>query len=427
MKIGIQPSVKATVKNTLSATLKNWLPLLQANIRQLEVMINEQKYDNPFIEVESGFEEKNEKIKKNIFEKSYRQHSSQEHIEKLTISSESLHDKLFAQIDKPLFPTPISQKIAHEIIFNLDEQGYFEGNNQEIADKLGVDAIQVEKIRTRFAQIEPSGIGALDYKESFKFQIEQMDLDAHIYELCMDMVEHLKDIYKFKKRPFYDEALKVIKKLKNPPAIDYFEQDIAVTPDLLISWDKDPQTGEYHISLELNGSYYPKISIGAEKFKNDSFVKQKIKEANNLINALEMRKSTLLKVGNIILERQYDFFRGGDIRPMKLKDIADELEYNQSTISRAISDKYIACDRGMIRIKDFFTTSLDSDTDVSNAAIKEFISNLIKNENKDKPLSDAKLLDMIQEKFGINIVRRTITKYRKQLNIGSSSERKRYL
>ena len=140
-----------------------------------------------------------------------------------------------------------------------------------------------------------------------------------------------------------------------------------------------------------------------------------------------MRKSTLLKVGVLILERQYDFFCGETIKPMKLKDIADQLGYNQSTISRAIADKYISCDRGMIKIKDFFTTSLDSDTEVSNSAIKEYINELIKKEDKEKPLSDAKLLQAVEDKFSIKIVRRTITKYRKQLNLGSSSERKRYL
>ena len=114
---------------------------------------------------------------------------------------------------------------------------------------------------------------------------------------------------------------------------------------------------------------------------------------------------------------------GKEIKPMKLKDLAEEFGHAQSTISRAISNKYLECNRGIFPIKNFFTTAIDGDT--SNASIKQFISDLIKQESKTKPLSDLKILELIEERFSIKMVRRTITKYRKQLNIASSSERKR--
>ena len=136
-----------------------------------------------------------------------------------------------------------------------------------------------------------------------------------------------------------------------------------------------------------------------------------------------MRRATLYKVGLMIVEYQYDFFTGGDIKPLTLKVLADEFGHNPSTISRAIAGKYIACDRGVFAMKDFFTTAIDED--ISNAAIKEFVVELIKNEPKEKPLSDMKILELIQEKFHVKMVRRTIAKYRKQLNIAGSSERKK--
>ena len=141
-----------------------------------------------------------------------------------------------------------------------------------------------------------------------------------------------------------------------------------------------------------------------------------------------MRKATLKKIGLMIVEYQYDYFSGGDIKPMKLKNIAEDLGYNPSTISRAIANKYLECPRGTIALKSFFTASLGADGDgeeVSNAAIKDFISHVIKNENAQKPLSDLKILELAQKEFSVSMVRRTITKYRKALNIGSSSERKR--
>jgi RNA polymerase sigma-54 factor len=108
---------------------------------------------------------------------------------------------------------------------------------------------------------------------------------------------------------------------------------------------------------------------------------------------------------------------------MKLKDLADELERNPSTISRAIANKYLACNRGVIPMKNFFSAAIDEE--ISNATIKSYLQDLIHNEPNDKPLSDAKLLALIEEKFGVKMVRRTITKYRKQLNIAGSSERKK--
>lgn len=142
-----------------------------------------------------------------------------------------------------------------------------------------------------------------------------------------------------------------------------------------------------------------------------------------MIDALNMRKSTIKKIGLMLLEYQYDFFIGGDIKPLKLKDIALELGHNPSTISRAISNKYLECNRGIYPLKNFFSAAITDDT--SNTSIKDFILECIKCENKKSPLSDVKILELVEYKYKIKMVRRTITKYRKQLNIASSGERKR--
>ena len=178
------------------------------------------------------------------------------------------------------------------------------------------------------------------------------------------------------------------------------------------------------ISVQINDDYYPEISIDTEGLdEKEAFVSSRIKEASELIDALEMRKATLYKIGLMIVEYQYDYFLGGDIKPMKLKDLADELGRNPSTISRAIANKYLSSPRGTVALKNFFATGFDEET--SNAAIKEFLLELIKNEDHKKPLSDLKIQELIQAKFNIQIVRRTITKYRKILNIGNSSQRKK--
>ena len=126
----------------------------------------------------------------------------------------------------------------------------------------------------------------------------------------------------------------------------------------------------------------------------------------------------------MIIEYQYDYFFGGAIKPMKLKDIAADLGRSASTISRAIANKYLQSPRGTEPLKSFFATEV-GDEEVSNAALKDFVRELVKGENHAKPLSDEVILLAIKEKFGIELVRRTITKYRKALNIAGSSERKK--
>lgn len=225
--------------------------------------------------------------------------------------------------------------------------------------------------------------------------------------------------------------MKTIKTFKNPPAIEFGARESEVIPDIFIferTKSDSLKNTAYELEVSINDSYYPKILI-EENIKSTKdkagaeFLKTKLKEAKDLVDALDMRKATILKIAIALRENQYDFFMGGEIRPMKLKDIAQDLGYAPSTISRAIANKYLECDRGIFPIKSFFTAAIDGDT--SNASIKDFILNLVKNEDRKKPLSDLKILKMVEEKFELKMVRRTITKYRQQLDIASSNERKR--
>lgn len=405
------------LKNKLSNTLRNWLPILHSSLSDLGEAMAPFVESNPLIEIKSGFEESFEaKIPKKI-QLGYIQNSHSEAIEALTVSQKSLYDVLEEQLDGSLFPTPLSQLVARHVAENLDEGGYYEGETEAFCREHSISFEQFEKIRLRFIHIEPVGIGARNVSESFAFQLESAQISDDAYTLASEMIVHLEDIGRYRKHPLFDDAMRVIGSFKNPPAIDFCEDSAHVVPDLIIH--NDPEEG---IEVKLNDRYYPTISIDSEYGIDHQFVREKIKEARSLVDALEMRKATLYKVGLMIVEYQYDFFTGGAIRPLTLKTLADEFGHNPSTISRAIANKYIACDRGVYPMKDFFTTAIDED--VSNAAIKEYVSELVKNESHKKPLSDMKLLEMVQAKFSITMVRRTIAKYRKQLGIAGSSERK---
>lgn len=400
-------------KIKLNQTLRSWLPILQSGLDELKETLEPFIKDNPFATIEHKNLEKSEK-KRNFFEQ-VSKNSVSESIEALSIYKESLYEKLVSQINPPLFPTQKSQDIAYKIIECLDDEGYFSYDDEIFA---GFNEGEVERVRARFAYLEPCGVGAKDLKESFLFQLSETEASNEIIECAKKIILNFENIEKLRKLKFYDDALKIIKKFKNPPAIEYLEEASQKVPDIFVL---STSSG---ISVQINDDYYPEISIDTEGLdEKEAFVSSRIKEASELIDALEMRKATLYKIGLMIVEYQYDYFLGGDIKPMKLKDLADELGRNPSTISRAIANKYLSSPRGTVALKNFFATGFDEET--SNAAIKEFLLELIKNEDHKKPLSDLKIQELIQAKFNIQIVRRTITKYRKILNIGSSSQRKK--
>ncbi|MDY3113044.1 MAG: RNA polymerase factor sigma-54 [Helicobacter sp.] len=433
MKLRTQAT--ASLKTKLSSTLKSWLPILQSGMHELEETLNSFNKENPYFEVKSKImqdfstqDSKHKKKSKEALRGAKGSAFEGDSLEQFCISCDSLEVVLFNQIEPPLFPTKSSQEIAKKIIENLDADGYFDGDCERIAQEcseiLGVNITeaQVDGIRKRFAHLEPSGIGALNVVESFFFQLENLDVPSDIYGLVVEILEDLESHIKFQKNPLYPKAMRVIQSFKNPPAIDYFQKEEEIIPDILVLEDKNS------INVHINEKYYPSIEILKPDKKSttkesEEFLKSKIKEARDLVDALEMRKATLYKIGLMIVEYQYDFFKGGEIKPMKLKDLADEFGHSPSTISRAISNKYLECSRGIIALKNFFTTAIDLDT--SNATIKDFVATLIKNENKQKPLSDSKILKLAVEKFKVNMVRRTIAKYRAQLNIASSGERKK--
>lgn len=408
-----------TTKQKFSSTLRGWLPILQANLDTLVETLEPFVQENPFISVKSGCEVPDKKFEKKSFFSEVSKNSVSETIEALTLDKKSLFQTLHEQINPPLFPTEKSQRIAYEIIEHINAEGYFEAASLvEIAKKLAVSTDEVEKIRQRFAYLEPLGIGALDLKETFLFQLQDLSLEDALYCMVEKLITNFDTIESFSKEPLFSEALSVIKRFRNPPAIDFLEDEKEVIPDIFI-YDLAGA-----IEVRLNDAYYPEVILDTEGIdENHSFVSQKIKDAKDLIDALEMRKATLYKIGLMIVEYQYDFFFGKAIKPMKLKDLADDLGRNPSTISRAIAGKYLSCSRGVIPLKQFFATAVEED--ISNSAIKEYMLELVKNESKLKPLSDLKLLELIESKFNIKMVRRTITKYRQQFNIASSSERKK--
>lgn len=417
--MGITLSHKQELQTGLS--LKMWLPLLQTSLAELETHLQSYANDNPFVEIKSPVETKD--YYKDVSKQPYHAqnsdfgYKSSEFIEELATASESLYEKLANQIEAPLFPTPKSQQIALDIIDFINEFGYFDGDITEIATKNGVTDEFCESIRKRFAYLEPVGIGALDIEESFLFQLAELELDDELNKFVKKLIVNLTKLDKYSSHHRFNDAKEIIKRFRNPPAIDFIDNDPQVIPDFYIDVSGD-------IQIKINNKMYPDILIKEPFATKNEAIKEKIKEARNLVNLLQLRKATLYKIVLIIVEKQLSFFVGGELKPLTMQQISDELGFAESTISRAVSNKYIECEKGIYPLKHFFTNGVEDD-ELSSSEIKSFIKKLIEFENHDSPMTDEDMLVKINERFNITMVRRSVTKYRLLENIPSSKERKK--
>lgn len=409
----LKQKIAPTQKTKLSQTLRSWLPILQASIEDLKENLDEISAQNPFVSVKENIQ--TQERGKSYYDSFYKNHSTSNIVEAKSIAKKSVYDFLSEQIIPPLFPTAKSQELAFKIIECLDSNGYFEFDEEYLSS---YNKEELERIRQRFKYLEPVGVGAKDYKEAFLFALENLELDDELYDFCKMLVLDFENIQNYTKEKLYKKAIDELKKISIPPFLEYFEDSRVVVPDIFIF----RENGE--IKVKINDEYYPEISLEIDG-QDDEFLNHYIKEAKNLVDALAMRKATLYKIGLMIVEYQYDFFLGKGIKPMTLKDLAGDLERNASTISRAIANKYLSCERGVIALREFFTFALDEEGETSNTSVKEFVTNLVKNENPKKPLSDTKILELIQDEFKIQLGRRTIAKYRKQLKIAGSTDRKK--
>lgn len=402
----------AKQKQTLQLSLKTWLPLLQAPLQELDTLFKEYSYENPFLEVNSNYESSN--FSNSSFSSS--DDNKRAFIENTGIYHESIYDKIQDQISPPLFPTPNSQKVALKILFFINNEGYFEGDIQRIADKCNVTIEFAQSIRKRFSNLEPTGVGAYNLEESFLFQLEELELDKELKSITLKMIKNLKSLEKYCKHHRFEEAKNILKRFNNPPAISFLEDQPYIIPDFFVEVDDD-------ITIKLNNDYYPDVVVSDPfKSKNED-IRSKLKEARDLVNLLDLRKSTLYKLILVIVEKQIGFFIGSELKPLTMSEVAQELGFEESTISRAVSNKYIKCSRGTFSLKSFFSNAVTKN--LSSSEIKNFLLKTVESESHEKPFTDQDLVEMVQKRYGLSMVRRTITKYRKLLDIPSSKERKK--
>ncbi len=338
------------------------------------------------------------------------------------------------------------RRVAEAVIGNIDDDGYLRATEEELSKAVGLDTNAAgDTVKSAIALVQsfdPQGVGARDLKECLLLQLKALNLSNTLVEKIIE--NNIDDLQKKKyssiakqyNSPLDDiiAAVKIIEGLEPRPATSFSSTETNyIVPDVFITkTDEGYQiilNGDGMPRLRLNSSYR-KLLLNKDMLTKEErdFLKEKLKLATELIKSLDQRNRTIYKVSKSILNFQREFFDKGvqHLRPLNLRDVASDIEMHESTVSRVTSNKFLACNRGVLSFRFFFSSAIQSDNgEVSSTTVKDLIKKIILEEATQKPLSDQMIADRLKGQ-NINIARRTVAKYREELKIPPQNQRKRY-
>ena len=363
--------------------------------------------------------------------------------ENMLTKTSSLSDHLLWQLNLSHF-TNVEKRVSVQIIGNLNSDGYLMATPEEIASIEDVDPALVEAVLKKVQEFDPPGVATRDLKECLLTQIRLLDVDSSLPGKIVE--NHLKDLetrnYNNIARKLkvsiddVQQAALVIIKLNPKPGLLYNEERSQyIIPDVFVFKVGDV----YRIILNDDGlpklrisNFYKKIMSGTENNggeKCKTYIRDKLQSATWLIKSIQQRQKTIYKVSESIVEHQIEFFDRGIsyLKPMVLRDIADDVEMHESTISRVTTNKYMHTPRGIFELKYFFNSGINriGDLQIASQSVKEKIKEIVSGEDNRKPYNDSQIVDTLAG-LGISIARRTVAKYREMLGILPSSKRKKY-
>ncbi|MFU8925814.1 RNA polymerase factor sigma-54 [Acinetobacter puyangensis] len=473
-------SVGLKVANTLSLTpqLQQAIKLLQLSSLELEQEVQIQLDSNPLLEkIDDDFssidqeekvdqstqdEFKNDNIPDDLpvdtnWDEIYTNQSTalatpeyEEREDNRSLST-SLSDHLLWQINL-LHLSEIEQIIAYCIVDALDESGYLDCEIEEILfatqhlleqadiqEEVELDEVMV--VLKYIQRLDPVGVATRNLVECLSLQLESYDQNLTLKENTKKLLEHASllltnDVNRLMKQTQLNleqlkQAMALLKSFDPAPGAKFQEKEQEYqTPDVIL------QKKNERWQVFLNPDVLPKLRVNpyyagmikrADQSADNQYLKNQMLEAKNFIKSIDERHKTLLKVATCIVEHQRNFFEIGaeGMKPLVLRDVADEVELHESTVSRVTTNKYILTPRGLFELKYFFSSHVGTSSggECSSTAIRAMIKKLIAVENPKKPLSDNAIAKLLQEE-GIDVARRTVAKYRESLNIPASSDRK---
>lgn len=470
-RLNLEISGKLSQKLHITPQMKQSLSILQMPITELLQELNTYLSENPVLEeTEQEPDEEKEEKPEPTEEKDAKDDVQNEDLEKIdwdelyrdsgdisfTPSDDegydlekfvSGQDNLFSHLMYQLKVTgccPEILKAGEYIIGSLSDEGYFDMEFSEVAEATGLEEHWAEEALEIIQTFDPPGIGAKTLKECIAIQLSQFEVEQVYIDFIAELLEkHEKDLIAFRydeiknslsiEEDTFEYMLFLIRKTDPKPGLNFSrDSNHSVTPDVYIVKKDD----EYDIILNEDGmptlrmnSYYLSLLKNKElDTGTKDYIEEKVKNAIWLIKSLNKRQKAIYKVVKVLTEVQSDFLERGVnfLKPLKLKDVADETGLHESTVSRVTAGKYAMTEQGLFELKSFFVKGLDTEggEDMSTQKVKNLIKNIVDGEDTEKPYSDQKIVELLNGQ-GIKIARRTVAKYRDELNIPTKSQRKR--
>lgn len=469
MKMGFELNLTQTQKLIMTPELRQAIQILQYNNVELMEFIYKQLEVNPFLESvdhknqdSSSNEETETKFEKtdkydefdwkditerydDLSYKAYERNvdsDEKQSFESYTSKKMSLKDHLMVQLGVSVKSNK-EKRIGEFIIESLDNKGYLGCSVQDISLLINEDVVEVERVLRLIQTFDPIGVGARNLSECLMIQLKEKGIqDKNAYIIAESYLEDIaanriqkiaKDLHITVSR--VQGICDIIKMLEPKPSRGFIvdsDNIRYIVPDVTIEKIND----EYIIIVNDNNlptltisNYYKSMVNNLDDKEANKFLTDKLSSSMWLIKSIEQRRMTLYKVTESILKFQRKFFDEGKtaLKPLVLKDVAEDIGVHESTVSRATNGKYVQTPRGLFELKYFFASSIsEADGDgISSTSVKTQIQKLINEENTQKPLSDQKIAELLSEN-GINISRRTVAKYRDEMRIPASSMRRRY-
>jgi RNA polymerase sigma-54 factor len=464
MRISYQLKLEQTQKLIMTPELQLAINLLQLSAIELQAYVQDELLNNPVLEVEESEETEKrsdelvstEKLEKDPIDWdeylkdqgmeplpcfNLRQHDDTPGFDYYLSEDPTLQEHLLFQLGLCSL-TSTEHLIGEFIIGNIDQHGYLKGDINELALLIGADYGDMISVLEIIQKFDPVGVGARDIKECLILQIKERG-DAHPLAVCI-VESYLSAVADNKFKKIATELR--VDPMEVQAAVDYIRtlepkpgrlvgdvRDVRyVIPDVVV----EKVEGEYVVMVHeystprLNVNPYYRSLLGKETggTGTDSFIKNRLDSALWLLRSIEQRRITLYRVTESIVEMQRAFFDHGikHLKPMTLRHIAEEIGVHESTVSRATSNKFVQSPRGLFPLKFFFASGVEDfhGTAVSSESIKCHLRELIDAENVYRPLSDQKLMELLANR-GIVVSRRTVAKYREEIDIPSSNKRKR--
>ena len=366
---------------------------------------------------------------------------SKKYMESLSAKTDTttLQEYLLEQIDPDVLSSSFI-RVIRVIIYELNDNGHFEESPEAYAQRYSFNEAAVRDAISYIQQLEPAGVGARNLSEQLSLQLQRQNINGlprkiaedHLEDMAQGLFNKIAKATKASREEIQD-ACDTIRSLNPRPCAGYSKRESAshITPDVIINVKNgaidiiDLSAGRP--TVYLNEFYYNMLKSSTDP-EVVSYLKEKVAQVQKLINDINSRTSTILKCAEAIAAKQQKFFMtdSNDLFPMTYDDIAYDLGVYESTISRIVNSKHLLCSKGIFPFKHFFSKGLTNlaGSDVSNKSIKYAVAELVKKEDKQNPLSDQEIADILSKR-GILVARRTVAKYRTELNIPSTRSRRR--